>query len=72
MPRGSNYKPETPRENTYEATNDRNMQNAYAILNRHEDRITELESQVSNLIIYINTILEDKLKNFSLMMIDGK
>ena len=69
MARGSSYKPETPRPGTEKLTNDRNIQNIFAILNRMQDQLNALEEYVTNLTITINTGDEES-RTFSLMMMD--
>lgn len=46
MPRSA-YKPEVPRPGTEEKTNQKNMDNAYTILNRFEGRLESIENSIS-------------------------
>ena len=66
------YKPENPRKGTELATTKKNIENAYAILNRLDERLTNLENQVNTFINITFPNKVEELKNFSLQMIDGK
>lgn len=66
----SRYKPETPRRGTELATTKLNIENAYAILNRLDDRIANLETQVDTFINITFPNMVSELKNFSLMAMD--
>jgi len=70
MPQRSSYKPETPRPGTEKATNDKNIQNIFAILNRMEARLNNLEEYVNTLVTNVITPGDEASKTFSLMNLD--
>ena len=70
MSRRSTYKPEVPRKGTEVTTNKANIENAYAILNRHDKRLSDLESTV--VIAGGGGISLDDAEEIALMMMDAE
>ena len=70
MPTGGRYKPETPRKGTENATNKRNIQNAYYILNKLDQDINNLKSNSLAITIGIGSSL-DESKAFAFMVSSG-
>ncbi len=71
MPKVSNYKPEVSRKGTEVTTNKRNIENIFAILNRHEQRISDLESSLL-VIVGPGGISLDDAEEIALMMMDAE
>jgi len=70
MARGSAYKPETPRPGTEKATNDLNIQNIFAILNRMQEQVNNLEESYNTFINITFPTELAKSKVWSTMMMD--
>jgi hypothetical protein len=72
MPRISTYKPEVARQGTEITTNQRNIENIFAILNRHYDMIKDLESSIAILGAPGTGITLDEAEEVALMMMDAE
>jgi len=70
MSRGSRYKPETPRKGTEQTTNDRNIQNIFAILNRIQDQLNNLEESYNTFVNVTFPSAIAEAKAHSIMMMD--
>ena len=71
MPQRSSYKPEIPRKGTEWETTQRNIEQIFAILNRHREALDTLEENINNLVITVQNNF-DKSKTMSLMMLDSE
>ena len=70
MPQRSSYKPEISRKGTELATNQRNIEQIFAILNRHEERLDNIEQSLNYFINVTFPLKIAEAKNFGLMMLD--
>lgn len=72
MARISTYKPEVSRHGTEIPTNKKNIDSAFAILNRHYSLIKDLESSLTMIAGPGSGISLDEVEEIALMMMDAE